>query len=162
PRCVLSTSRVPVAFKSRIQSLFEIQTGRSRLRPMEGMRGLSALLVFFVHYYALFGSRALPPALNHAFLFLATLGHCGVDVFFALSGFIIYGILIEKPVRYFAFVGRRIVRLYPVFSAVFIMYLVLDLAFSVKPLPASFFPAMTYLLANFLMLPGMFPIVPLI
>jgi peptidoglycan/LPS O-acetylase OafA/YrhL len=80
----------PNCYRSRLAKLFELQFGKSTLLPMEGMRGMSALLVFFVHFYTLFGSRALGSrGVHSAFLFAGTLGHCGVDVFFALSGFII-------------------------------------------------------------------------
>jgi exopolysaccharide production protein ExoZ len=150
-------------FKSRLANLFELQGGRSRLPSMEGMRGISALLVFFVHFYASFGSRALfSPTVNGAFVFASSFGHCGVDVFFALSGFIIYGMLIEKPVKYLDFVRRRIARLYPAFTAIFVLYVLMNFYYHVKALPSSFLGAVGYLLANFLMLPGLFPITPLI
>jgi peptidoglycan/LPS O-acetylase OafA/YrhL len=76
---------------------------------MEGMRGMSAGIVFFVHFYALFGSRAEGGSLDATFRFLASAGHCGVDVFFALSAYIIYGLIIEKPIRYGPFLRRRVI-----------------------------------------------------
>jgi len=130
---------------------------------MEGMRGLSAFLVFFVHFNALFGARAGHSPVHSILEFMATLGHCGVDVFFVLSGFIIYGLLQRRPTGYIAYIGRRLVRLYPVFTAIFAVYVVLSLVMpSYSKLPGSLFPALVYLGANFLMLPGIFPIVPLI
>ena len=130
---------------------------------MEGVRGFSALLVFFVHFYAQFGTRAQGTFAYDVTSFMGTLGHCGVDVFFALSGFIIYGLLLKKPAGYLDFVRRRIVRLYPAFTAVFALYVLLSLALpSYSKLPKSPFPALEYLAANFLMLPGFFPIVPMI
>jgi exopolysaccharide production protein ExoZ len=144
------------------RGLFELNTAGSRLLPMEGMRGMSALLVFFVHFYAVFGSRS-SPALVDTFVFFGTIGHLGVDVFFALSGFIVYGILIKKPMGYFTFIWRRIVRLYPVFTTIFVVYVILELTIVHNDrLSGSLGSKVVYLAANYLMLPGFFPIVPLI
>lgn len=144
-------------------SLFELHTAGFRLLPMEGMRGISALLVFFVHFYALFGSRSQSPALTHTFLFLATLGHRGVDVFFVLSGFIVYGMLLKKPIGYFSFIWKRVVRLYPAFTTIFVLYVILELTIAPNDrLSGSFGSNVLYLAANYLLLPGFFPIVPLI
>jgi len=158
----------PNALTSRLRvrrwaaDLFELETGRSRILPMEGLRGMSAALVFFVHFYALFGSYAAG-SLNQLFQFLSSLGHCGVDVFFALSGYIIYGLLLKKQVPYFRFIQRRIVRLYPTFTAVFLFYVCASVALpEYSKFHVSRLPLAGYLLANFLMLPGILPIVPLI
>ncbi len=130
---------------------------------MEGMRGLGALLVFFVHFHGLFESRIEQSLTHSVFLCLATLGHCGVDLFFALSGFIMYGLLLRRPYGYAGFIGRRVRRLYPTFTAIFLVYVGLSLLFpSYSKLPYSFWNATVYLTANFLMLPGVFPIVPMI
>jgi hypothetical protein len=109
------------------RNLFELQSAGSRILPMEGTRGFSALLVFFVHFYSLFGSRAQSPPLADAFLFLGTIGHRGVDVFLVLSGFIVNGILLQKPIGYFVFMRQRVVRLYPVFTTIFVLYVILEL-----------------------------------
>ena len=155
--------RVSDNFRARAANWFELQGGAGRLLPMEGMRGLSALLVFFVHFHALFGSRIEQSPVHGLSAFLATLGHCGVDVFFALSGFIIYGLLLRKPFGYVSFVRRRMARLYPTFTAIFLLYVGLSIAFpSVSKLPQSLGAAGVYLMANYLMLPGIFPIVPMI
>jgi peptidoglycan/LPS O-acetylase OafA/YrhL len=80
-----------------------------------------------------------------------------VDVFLALSGYIIYGMLLKRSAPYFGFVQRRIVRLYPAFTAVFLFYVSVSVA---QPGYAKFHAAQLspvgYLLANFLMLPGIF------
>ena len=49
---------VVAALKKCAADLFELETGVRRILPMEGLRGMSAALVFFVHFYALFGSYA--------------------------------------------------------------------------------------------------------
>ena len=130
---------------------------------MEGLRGLSAFLVFFVHFDVLFASRAQQsPALFKFVHFAGGLGHCGVDVFFALSGFIIYGMLLGKPVSYVPFVRRRIERIYPVFTVVFGLYLAIQFFYPLKPLPESWWRTVEYLSLNYLLIPGIFPIVPFV
>lgn len=147
---------------SRLAALFELNTGTARLLPLEGLRGMSAGLVFFVHFYALFGSLA-PVPLTTVFRFLSTLGHCGVDVFFALSGYIIYSMLMNKPGGYLRFVKRRLIRLYPAFTAVFLLYLGISIVLpQYSKLQQTSLSAPVYLLLNFLMLPGIVPIVPMI
>ena len=144
-------------------SHFELQSGGQRLLPMEGMRGMAAFLVFFVHFWQLFGTRSLGTPVEKVFHSMGTLGHRGVDIFFALSGFIIYGLLLKGKIGYFEFVKRRIHRLYPAFTFVFILYTVIMLAVpSYSKLPSSIFSAVIYLCANYLMLPGLFPIEPMI
>src|SRR3954447_16271375 len=143
-----------------IARAFEVP-GKSRLLPMEGMRGFSAALVFVVHLNTLFGELA-PAGIRRIVEVAGAFGHCGVDVFFALSGFIIYGCLIEKPIQYRAFVKKRIARLYPVFGAVLGLYLVLIAITGRKAIPRFGWESAAYLLANFLLLPGILPITPII
>ncbi|HEV2447664.1 MAG TPA: acyltransferase [Candidatus Sulfopaludibacter sp.] len=130
---------------------------------MEGMRGVSAALVFFVHFNGLFGGRANYHFLRDALNVLGTLGVSGVDVFFVLSGYIIHGILMKGSVRYGQFLRRRIVRLYPVFLTVFLIYLVASIAYPAESrLPHSFPSLAVYLAINLMMLPGVFPMNPFI
>lgn len=143
--------------------LFELKTGGARILPMEGMRGLSAFIVFFVHFKDSFGPRLAPSAGQATFYTLAESGRFGVDVFFALSGYIIYSLLLAKPAPYVPFVRRRLARIYPAFAAVFLLYLGISLALpGTSKIPESAGSAVWYLTANFLMLPGMFPVVPMI
>jgi peptidoglycan/LPS O-acetylase OafA/YrhL len=84
------------------------------------------------------------------------LGHTGVDLFFVLSGFLIYGIVFKKHPSYRKFIWQRIRRLYPVFLVVLSLYLVLSIAFpSYSKLPDSLPQALMNISGNLLMLPGM-------
>jgi exopolysaccharide production protein ExoZ len=149
--------------KSRAAGLFELEAGSHRILPMEGMRGISALMVFFVHFHALFGSRAEHTSIYGLSHFMETIGNCGVDVFFALSGFIIYGLLLNVSTSYFKFVRRRIRRLYPTFIAVYVIYVALSFAMpAYSKVPKGPVEAAAYLAENFLLLPGVFRIIPLI
>jgi peptidoglycan/LPS O-acetylase OafA/YrhL len=68
-------------------------------------------LVFLVHYISL--SRPLV-ARNSALETFAsavhTMGNTGVDLFFVLSGYLIYGSLMARPRPFVRFMSRRIER----------------------------------------------------
>jgi peptidoglycan/LPS O-acetylase OafA/YrhL len=89
--------------------------GHERHIPeLDGIRGLAALAVVFYHAAQLTvtGSHGI----LHAFLDISLFGDLGVDVFFALSGFLITGILLrkrERPHYYRNFYMRRVLRLAP-------------------------------------------------
>lgn len=143
---------------------FESPGGGTRLLPMEGLRGLAVLLVFFVHAHALFGSYlATEPHLFSISWYLGGIGNVGVDVFFALSGFLIYGALVHRRIAYFSFLRRRAVRIYPAFLAVLSCYLVISIVIpSQSKLPGSPTAAMKYILENLIFLPGLWPITPIV
>lgn len=138
--------------------------GAATLRPMEGLRGLAALLVFLVHYASLvspwvpgggFGDRLL--AHVHA------IGNVGVDLFFVLSGYLIYGSLLVAPKPFANYLARRVRRIYPAFLAVFALYVVLAFASGrLERFPSEPAAALLYVVQNLLLLPGVFPIDPLI
>lgn len=131
---------------------------------MEGLRGLAVLLVYFVHAHAFFGGYlASYPQLYRTSEFLGLTGNSGVDLFFVLSGFIIYRALLHKPVSYPSFLRRRVQRLYPTFLAVLSTYLVLSLLIpSESKIPAQVGSAVTYIVENILLLPGFFSITPIV
>lgn len=142
---------------------FEPLTKGPRLLPLEGMRGFAALLVFFVHFEALFKRHINTNSiLDPAFQIAGSFGHTGVDLFFVLSGYLIYQIVFKQP-GFIRYLQRRIQRLYPVFLAVMLIYVGLSLVFpEYSRIPAALPAAVSYLGANLLMLPGITPIVPLI
>jgi peptidoglycan/LPS O-acetylase OafA/YrhL len=77
-----------------------------RVKELDGLRAIAILGVFSCHFARQY---------THAFDFLR-LGWAGVDLFFAISGFLITGILFdlrnrEQPYR--TFYGRRILRIFP-------------------------------------------------
>jgi len=145
-------ARLAISIADWLRSRFELEHG---IRSMEGLRGFAVALVFLVHYVSLAGTTAPVAGAMH------TIGNSGVDLFFVLSGYLIYGSLMRRPQRFGSFMARRVERIYPAFLAVFAVYLALSLA-----MPAhSKIPdegAAAYLLANVLLLPGIFPIEPMI
>lgn len=89
---------------------------------LDGLRGFAVLLVFFFHYGG--GLRAHNPAVR-ALGYLSQAGWIGVDLFFALSGFLITGILADSllvpgpmPGRTLRnFYARRALRILPLYVA---------------------------------------------
>jgi len=153
-----------MSLKQRMKTLFEIPGSSNRSLPMEGMRGLAALLVFFVHFDTLFG-RWAPKSSIVEFLsrFSGAFGHTGVDIFFVLSGFLIYGITVKKKPSYHEFILRRIQRLFPVFLTVLGFYQVLSILFPhLSKIPKTAGHAFVYILANIAMLPGIVRMEPII
>lgn len=143
--------------------LGDVNSARRNL-PMEGLRGLAVILVFFVHYHGLVGRWLAEgtPSFEVSY-FLGSIGHSGVDLFFVLSGYLIYGAVISRRVRYASFIKRRVERIYPAFLCVFAIYLVLSFALPAESkIPQRPTEAALYILANLLLLPGIFAIQPLI
>lgn len=88
---------------------------------LDGLRGLAILMVMLSHFVVIGGYLQKETPLNR----LLQSGHLGVDLFFALSGFLITGILIDSKGRKNFFKGfywRRSLRIFPLY------YLVLALA----------------------------------
>lgn len=144
--------------------IYAVEAGGARLLAMEGMRGVAVLLVLCVHYHALFqryladGSTAMGMS-----RYVGTVGHAGVDLFFVLSGFLIYGATIRRAAPFARFMRRRVQRIYPTFLAVLSLYLVLTALFPAQSkIPHGVVPAAGYLVANVLLLPGLFAIEPII
>jgi peptidoglycan/LPS O-acetylase OafA/YrhL len=144
---------------------FELQDPEnSRWLAMEGLRGIAILLVFFVHYSTLIEPYVGPITRDLWWIWaLRDLGNSGVDLFFVLSGFLIYKVCIQNPIKYGKYTYRRIERIYPTFLAVLALYLVLSVLFPEKSkLPSAASDAIPYILANVMLLPGMFDITAII
>jgi exopolysaccharide production protein ExoZ len=138
-----------------LKGQFELSRGGAGSLPMEGLRGFAVFLVFLVHY----ASQSAPwtgQEWFHVARDFEAVGSIGVDLFFVLSGYLIYGSLIAKAQPFARFMWRRIQRIYPTFLAVFAVYLALSIALpSQSKIPDT--GAALYLLQNLLMLPGMVP-----
>jgi peptidoglycan/LPS O-acetylase OafA/YrhL len=132
---------------------------------MEGLRGLAVVLVFLVHYSDLvmpWVEDSGPVALLARRV--GDAGNIGVDLFFVLSGFLIYGGLMRREQAWRPFVRRRLRRLYPTFLVVLAAYTVLAVAI---PTASEVFPRdpvaiPPFLLFNAFLLPGIVPVEPFI
>jgi peptidoglycan/LPS O-acetylase OafA/YrhL len=149
---------------ARLCDLYEVSDPQGRILPMEGMRGLAVGLVYFVHFFDFFHGYISPDSVLHLpFYFLATIGNLGVDLFFVISDYLIYGILLRRDQTYVKFWKRRLVRIYPVFLVAYATYIVCSLAwprFDKIGRPETSIGL--WLLLNLLLLPGIFPVRPLI
>jgi peptidoglycan/LPS O-acetylase OafA/YrhL len=130
---------------------------------MEGLRGVAIFLVFCVHY-----SYIVNPWISgysvQVSQFIYGLGHIGVDLFFVLSGYLIYGSILNKNSfslkKYF---NRRLQRIYPTFLAVLFLYITLSFIFiGDSKLPERTADKVIYIIQNLLFLPGLFEIRPII
>lgn len=89
-----------------------------RIESLDGLRGIAVLCVVFFHYFPRAGAGPLLPLISS--------GWVGVDLFFVLSGYLITSILYEQrgTIGYFRnFYGRRVLRLFPLYYALFLFTL---------------------------------------
>jgi peptidoglycan/LPS O-acetylase OafA/YrhL len=101
--------------------------------------------------------------LHGVFHFLGVIGNTGVDLFFVMSGYLIYGALIRREVGYGKFTRRRVERIYPTFLVVFVIYLIFSALFpGENKIHGGFLTAGLYVLANLFLLPGIFAIKPIV
>ena len=140
----------------------ELPIGNGRLIPMEGLRGFAVMLVFIQHYFTF----CAPFVVNTDFLAilgdrLRVYGNLGVDLFFILSGYLIYGGLLRRQQRFWKFMQRRFERLYPAFLTVVVPLVLIHLYFDTQKIPEGFVAGSWYVGLNLLMLPGLLPIEPL-
>jgi peptidoglycan/LPS O-acetylase OafA/YrhL len=93
------------------------ETAKRRLTEIDSLRGIAAMLVVLFHYTTrydeLFG-HVTPPAGSLPW------GHYGVNLFFMISGFVIF-MTLEKTRQPLDFVVSRFSRLYPAFWLAVIM-----------------------------------------
>jgi len=94
----------------------ETKTENHRTRALDGLRGIAILMVMFHHFARVPQVSAAPE--DVIFYRILHLGWTGVDLFFALSGFLITGILLRTKYQesYFkSFYGRRVLRIFPLY-----------------------------------------------
>lgn len=135
-----------------------------RIVAMEGVRGLAILLVFLVHFSTLFQRHTPPGSITfHLAAAFVSFGQIGVDLFFILSGYLLYGILMSRPVGYLRFLRRRCQRIFPPFLAILAIQILAGfLVPGYSKLPASPAAAAGYIALNALLLPGLFDIRPIV
>ena len=151
---------------SKLANIYEPEHSGAapRILAMEGLRGLAVGLVFLVHFGALFEAYlAGSSVLLNIVRYVASMGNSGVDLFFALSGYLIYGGVLSKSIDYQKFIKRRVQRIYPTFLFVLAIYLIFSQVYPLESkIPSGFRDGFTYIVANILLLPGVFPINPII
>ena len=109
----LSTPKVPLRSQSSDR---DNPGGFAHIPALDGIRGLAILLVLFDHLFWANGYTG-----NRMFDFISRLrdsSYVGVDLFFALSGFLITGILLDSlgtPHYFKTFYIRRSLRIFPLY-----------------------------------------------
>lgn len=83
----------------------------SRIESLDGLRGLAILMVLLVHTYARWPDY-IPWVTTHREFYLFKYGYLGVELFFLISGFVIY-MTLEKCQSFGEFMFRRWLRLFP-------------------------------------------------
>lgn len=149
-----------------LSSQFEVARGgaSSSIRSMEGMRGFAVFLVFLAHYVSLMSPwLSKDSAIAEFAEAIHAVGNVGVDLFFVLSGYLIYRSMLGRDQSILRFFRRRVERIYPCFLVVLLLYLVISVARPAdSKIAGSGIDACVYILQNLLLLPGIFPIVPII
>lgn len=124
-----------------IRSLFVVDKSSERLSAMEGLRAYAALIVYVLHLIGSFMASRLD--INFAQITVVELAesnlnlvpaywlwssHYGVDLFFLLSGYLIWGMIKKEGFEYSRFIFHRFLRIYPtliISTIIYVAYLVL-------------------------------------
>jgi peptidoglycan/LPS O-acetylase OafA/YrhL len=101
-----------------------MELARTNYRNIQGLRAIAALMVLTSHLF-----WDIPPMRTHwAKTWFAAVGPSGVDIFFVISGFIIYHVSGRSAARaavvgrgraLYEFVMKRVIRIYPLYWIVF-------------------------------------------
>lgn len=125
-------------------------------RQIHGLRGFSALAVYVFHVYGMASLWGFWPAALAPVDWFFAAGRHGVEIFFAISGYLITASLIRhQNVR--AFLIDRCIRIYPVFLAIHLIVFIVGPVIGYKWL-AGIGPLdwVVAFVSNALFLPGMF------
>jgi len=96
-------------------------SGRHQPR-LDGLRGIAIALVM-LHHFTIYSGMRREAGLDGVYYALGESAWWGVDLFFALSGFLITGILIDSkgsPGYFRIFYARRAIRIFPLYYGVLI------------------------------------------
>jgi peptidoglycan/LPS O-acetylase OafA/YrhL len=106
-----------------------------RLPALDGLRGIAILWVV-VHNLSVFDGSWSGGGLSRLFIVGVDAGWAAVTLFFALSGFLITGILLDHrdaPDYYRSFYARRMLRIFPLYYGVLLAAFVLWPLFAAVP-----------------------------
>jgi exopolysaccharide production protein ExoZ len=153
-----------IACKDRLQRWYETDSSEKRILSMEGLRGLAITLVFICHFQIVVLERLSSSFHSKFYLVVAQLGGTGVDLFFLLSGMLIYRAAMKPGLHYGRFLLRRVQRIYPTFIVVLILYMVFSMFLHIGEhyRVAGFKSETAYLLENVFLLPGIVDLPPVI
>jgi peptidoglycan/LPS O-acetylase OafA/YrhL len=84
----------------------------NRIIELDSLRGIAALAVVFYHYTSRFDAKFESTIITDRISF--PYGHYGVELFFIISGFVIF-MTVKNDMKPQMFLKKRAVRLFPVF-----------------------------------------------
>jgi exopolysaccharide production protein ExoZ len=148
-----------------IKNTFEIShTNQPTIKPMEGIRGFAVFLVFLVHYVTLIDPWLLRGSVTFRTAeYIRSIGYIGVDLFFVISGYLIYATLIKKYIPFKTYMLRRIQRIYPTFTVVLVVYIALSFVFPAESkIPVDWKEGAILIAQNYLLMPGLFDVTAII
>ncbi|MNX79339.1 O-acetyltransferase OatA [compost metagenome] len=108
--------------KTVIESNINQQTSPNKLETIQSLRGIACILVALYHLTGLTEKYLGSPFLFGSFYF----GWAGVELFFVLSGFImfkIHSIHIKSYEKWLNFIKKRVIRIYPIYLTLTILVL---------------------------------------
>lgn len=116
------------------------------LYPVQYLRAIAALSVFYYHFTATLVSREMMTPVT-----IYEIGAAGVDLFFVISGFIMAKIAFENPVEPLSFMRRRLARIVPLYWVA--TALVFAIALAAPQLAGNVKPDWLHLAHSLLFLP---------
>lgn len=121
-----------------------------RIVSLQILRGFAATLVAGFHLYAAAVAEGFDPSLFHIFAG----GEIGVDIFFVISGFIIFYVSQSRTdLTWRSFVQARFWRVLPPYWAILSLYILAAVAFAVVLGDRSKLPDLQNLIVSYLLLP---------
>jgi peptidoglycan/LPS O-acetylase OafA/YrhL len=123
----------------------------SRLPGLDGLRGIAAMAVVLFHFTAWDPFLRTGQYGGPGLLFWFPYGCLGVELFFIISGFVIF-MTLERTTSFVAFAAARFARLYPAFLACMLTSLALILLFRWGQVPID----ARLIVANLTMIPQSF------
>jgi peptidoglycan/LPS O-acetylase OafA/YrhL len=122
----------------------------SRIVSLQILRGFAATLVAGFHLYA----AAIEEGFNPGLFWIFAGGEIGVDIFFVVSGFIIFYVVQSRPnMTWRDFIQARFWRILPPYWAILTLYILAAVAFAAFLGDSSKLPDRQTLLVSFLLLP---------
>ncbi|QDD65540.1 acyltransferase [Herbaspirillum seropedicae] len=109
-------------YLERIKHFFGVQE-QGRIAQLDGLRAFAIAMVFNVHFFGYFGEQGAfnASAIVHRTILILRAGHIGVDLFFVISGFLIFELLRKRETSAIKFFGMRFARLLPAHVAVLLV-----------------------------------------
>ncbi|RLQ20765.1 acyltransferase [Seongchinamella sediminis] len=109
---------------------------------MEGLRGYAAFIIYALHLIGQYYNRRMSidfddfglsdislDAPGAALAYWIHSSHYGVDIFFALSGYLIAGLVVKETFHYVPYLLNRVMRIYPVLVVSTFMYVAYGVVF---------------------------------